>query len=70
MVWFMERNAELIACEVRQASDGAWEYEVTAPSGETQLQRFEHPTSLIDSYLKAQRDLRRQGWRPRTIDVV
>ena len=67
MVWFLERDSERMACEVRRASDGAWEYEATSPCGESELIRFPHATPLIESYLKAQRELRRQGWRPRTI---
>ena len=65
MVWFLEKNNEVLACEVRRGLDGAYEYEVTASSGETRVQRFDHPTPLLDEYLKEQQELRRQGWRPR-----
>jgi hypothetical protein len=67
MVWFLERDSELMAFEVRRATDGAWEYEVTSSRGESEVTRFPHATPLLEGYLKAQRELRRQGWRPRTI---
>lgn len=65
MVWFLERNNDVMACEVRRAMDGAYEYEVTASNGQTRVQRFEHPTPFLNEYLKEQQELRRQGWRPR-----
>lgn len=70
MVWFLERNAELMACEVRRADDGAWECELTQPKGDSRVLRFDHPTSFIDGYLQEQRELMHQGWRPRSIGSV
>lgn len=70
MLWFMEKNAELMACEIRRALDGAYEYEVTAPGGETRLQRYEHATPFLEGYLREQQELRRQGWRPRKLTAL
>jgi hypothetical protein len=67
MLWFLERDNQLMACEVRRAPDGAWEYEVTAPAGETRTERFDSPTPLLDGYLRNQQELMREGWRPRGI---
>ncbi|HSL22236.1 MAG TPA: hypothetical protein VK886_11930 [Vicinamibacterales bacterium] len=70
MIWFLEKNSELMACEVRRGSDGAYEYEVTTPAGDTRVQRYDHPTRFLEGYLDEQRELRRQGWRPRLLTVL
>lgn len=70
MVWFLEKNDEVLACEVRRTPDGSYEYEVTASTGQTRVQRFEHPTPFIEGYLKEQQELRSQGWRPRLVATL
>jgi len=67
VIWFLERDTQLIACEVRRGSDGAYEYEVTTPTGTASVTRFDHPTRFIDGYLREQQALLREGWRPRMI---
>ena len=67
MVWFLERDNDVIACEVRKSMDGVYEYEVTGSNGQTRVQRYENPTPFLDAYLEEQQELLRQGWRPRLI---
>jgi hypothetical protein len=67
MVWFLEKDSDVMACEVRRAPDGTYEYELTAAGGRTRVLRYEAPTPFIDAYLEEQQELRRQGWRPRLV---
>ncbi|MBI2221320.1 MAG: hypothetical protein HYU53_08935 [Acidobacteria bacterium] len=69
MVWFLERNDDVMACEVRKAPDGTFVYEVTVSGGQTRVRRFDRPTPFIDGYLQEQQDFRRQGWRPRLLTM-
>lgn len=71
MVWFFEREAELLVYEVRRDDSAtAYESEIAGPSGPPVTRRFSSPTELIDSYLKDQAQLRANGWRPRAGDIV
>lgn len=67
MLWFLEKDAELMACEVRKAPDGSYVYEVTGPEGDIRVQRFDQPTPLLNGYLQEQQELRKNGWRPRRV---
>lgn len=66
MVWFFERESDLIVCEIRRAADDEqkFEFEIADAQGPTTL-RFESPTELIAKYLNEQARLIEQGWRPR-----
>jgi hypothetical protein len=70
MIWFLERNTDLVICEIRRAEDAAYEFEVAASDGPPRTQRFNSPTELIDGYLREQAHLRAQGWRPRASDIA
>lgn len=67
MIWFLERESDLLICEIRRSTDGAsYEFE-TAPSDRpAQTRRYSSPTELIDRYLDEQSVLRAQGWHPRS----
>jgi hypothetical protein len=69
MLWFLEKDADLMACEVRRSAEGQYVYEVTDPGGQVRVQRFEHATPFLDGYLREQEELRRQGWRPRMLPM-
>ena len=71
MIWFLERNTDLVICEIRRTQDAspAYEFEVAASDGPPRTQRFDSPTELIDGYLREQAQLRAQGWRPRASDI-
>ena len=70
MTWFMERGTDLLVCEIRRAdNDPYYEFEIVATSGTPDTHRFRSPTDLIDTYLKAQSQLRALGWRPRGADL-
>ena len=66
MIWFLERESNLLTCEIRRSADGArYEFE-TAPSDQpAQTRYYDSATELIDTYLNEQTALRAQGWRPR-----
>jgi hypothetical protein len=65
MIWFLERESDLLICEVRREGD---EYAIElAPSrGPSQTSRYGSPRELIDNYLHATRTLKAQGWRPKS----
>ena len=66
MLWFLEREAEVLVCEVRQAEDGPeFELAVRKPGEPEQIERFDEPSRLIEEWLARQQALRRAGWRPR-----
>jgi hypothetical protein len=69
MVWFLERDRDVMVCEIRPArteTPRAYEFEIAPPNGPVQTLRFDNPSDLIDTYLRAQAALRAKGWRPRT----
>ena len=71
MIWLLERDNDMLTCEIRQASDSpGYEFEVASPRGRAETVRFGSPTDLINGYLRWQSALRAQGWRPRVIDEV
>ncbi len=66
MLWFLERESELLVCEVRQADTGPeFELAVRKVGEPEQIERFEEPTRLIEEWLSRQQELREAGWRPR-----
>jgi hypothetical protein len=66
MIWFLERDMDLMICEIRQALNSAdYEFEIAPSQGPPETRRFSSPTELIDSYLRKQSLLQAQGWRPR-----
>lgn len=69
MVWFLEKDADLMACEVRRSAEGVYVYEVTEPGGEVRVQQFDRATPFLNGYLQEQQELRRQGWRPRVLPI-
>ena len=66
MLWFLERESEVLICEVRQAGDGPeFELAIKPPGEPEQVQRFDEPTRLIEEWLARQRELHQAGWRPK-----
>jgi len=67
MIWFLERESDLLICEIRRSTDGtSYEFE-TAPSDRPPETRcYRSPSELIDRYLHEQSVLRSQGWHPRS----
>jgi len=72
MIWFLERNSDLVICEIRRTedADAAYEFEVAATDAQPRTRRFNSPSELIDGYLREQAQLRAQGWRPRASDIA
>jgi hypothetical protein len=67
----MERESDLLICEIRRAEDASvYEFEVAPPSGPPQTRRFASATELIDQYLRTQTTLVTEGWRPRIGDIA
>jgi hypothetical protein len=66
MVWVLERNNDVLKCEIRQAADSSdYEFEVVSKRGPIETSRFGSATELINGYLRRQTALQAQGWRPR-----
>jgi len=71
MIWFFERNSDLLICEIRRAEDESptYEFEIAPTDAPPRTHRFNSATELIDTYLREQAHLRAQGWRPRASDI-
>jgi hypothetical protein len=66
MFWFLERQAEVLICEIRHAPDGPeFELSIAAPGIPERVERFDQPNVLIERWLTCQRELRSMGWTPR-----
>jgi hypothetical protein len=68
MVWLLQRNDDVLMCEIRQPI-GSTEYEfaVAAATGPAETIRFSTPEELIRGYLQRQTALQALGWRPRPV---
>jgi hypothetical protein len=64
MVWFLERGAQRLVCEIRR-TEGEPEYvfEVAADGG-IQTYRYASPSELITDYLHRLTLLCSEGWHP------
>ena len=70
MVWLLQRNKDVLTCEIRQATNAStYEFEVASKRGPAETLRFESPTELINGYLRWQTALRAQGWQPRNAEA-
>lgn len=70
MIWFLERESDLVICEIRRVDESSvYEFEVAPSQGPARVHHFDSPTDLIDTYLREQSSLRAQGWRPRVSDI-
>lgn len=65
MIWFLERDSELLICEIRRAQGSEdYEFEVASANGPAETQLYSSPSALIDSYLRSQSALQlRAGGR-------
>ncbi|HYT66555.1 MAG TPA: hypothetical protein VEL51_09070 [Vicinamibacterales bacterium] len=70
MIWFLEKQDDLLVCEIRRNEENAavFEFEIADASGPTTL-RFDSAKELIASYLHEHARLRAEGWRPRAGNV-
>src|SRR3954467_10480321 len=70
VIWFFEKESDLIVCEIRRAADDEekFEFEIADATGPMTL-RFSSPSDLITKYLHEQSRLLAQGWRPRNADA-
>jgi hypothetical protein len=69
MVWLLERNGDVLTCEIRERIDSTeYEFEVASRRGPAETLRFASPTDLINGFLRKQTALQAEGWRPRAID--
>jgi hypothetical protein len=71
MIWFFERNSDLVICEIRRADGPSppYVFEIATSDGPPRTQSYDSPRELIDGYLREQAQLRAQGWRPRASDI-
>jgi hypothetical protein len=65
MIWFLEKQDDLLVCEIRRNEDQAiYEFEISDANG-PQTRRFDSPKELIAGYLAEHSRLVAEGWRPR-----
>ena len=71
MVWFLEKQDDLLVCEIRKTDDETtYEFEIADSQAPTTY-RFDSPKELIAKYLNEQARLRAEGWRPSaSLDIV
>ena len=71
MIWFLEKQDDLLVCEIRHAADDqhAYEFEIADASG-PKTHRCQSPKELIAKYLDEHSRLMREGWRPRAGNVT
>ena len=71
MIWFLERNADLLICEIRHSAAGStYEFEVAPSDGPPETMRFTSAQELIQEYLRKHSLLQSQGWRPRIGEIT
>ena len=65
MTWFLEKQDNLVVCEIRKTLDeSSFEFEIADATG-PRTHRFDSPADLIAKYLDEQARLMAEGWRPR-----
>ena len=70
MIWFLERESDLLICEIRRSTEGeTYEFEMAPSEGPPQTRSYTSPRELIDQYLRTQMTLKAQGWRPKVGDL-
>lgn len=68
MVWFFDRGADELACEIRRGRQG---FEVIVRGPEvTEVESIETPSALLDEIVRVPRALMSEGWRPRSGDPL
>jgi hypothetical protein len=70
VIWFLEKNDDLLVCQIRRAADAhGYEFEIADAAGPRTI-RCESPTALITTYLTEHSRLVRAGWRPRAANAA
>ena len=65
MIWFLERESDLLICEIRREGE-KYAFELAPSQGPPHTRQYGSARELIDQYLHAQRVLKSQGWKPRS----
>ena len=66
MVWFLERESEVLVCELRHVNEGDhFEFAMRSPGQPETVERFSEPTRVLETLLARQRHLYQAGWRPK-----
>lgn len=66
MFWFLEREQEVLICEIRHADNSPdFELSISGPGIPERIERFDQPGHLIERWLRCQQELRSMGWQPR-----
>jgi hypothetical protein len=70
MVWFLERGDTRLVCEIRRSeTDDTYQFELARPGLPPETECFDSASQLIDAYLKRQRALQAEGYRPRIMEI-
>jgi hypothetical protein len=65
MVWLLERDSDILICEVRRDAEG-YAIELAPSQGPAELRRYRSARELVEHYVDATKTLKAQGWRPAT----
>jgi len=69
VIWFLEKQDDLLVCEIRKTDDDTlYEFEIADAHGPT-THRFDSPRDLIAKYLTEQSRLMAEGWHPRAGNI-
>jgi hypothetical protein len=63
MIWFLERDADLLICEVRREGK-QYAIELAPSQGQPEVRRYDSALDLIRHHVHAAKVLKAQGWRP------
>ena len=70
MIWLLERDGEVVTCEIRRdeaaiSSPRQYVFEISSASGSSEVLRFRSASDLIRVFLQRQDAFLAQGWRAR-----
>jgi hypothetical protein len=62
MVWFFDRQGQRLRYEIRHASDGGYELEVTFPDGRAEREQLRDAAELLERCAALAERLKSEGW--------
>jgi len=70
VIWFLEKQDDLLVCEIRRAAGSAgYEFEIADATGPKTI-HCQSSKELIARYLHEHSRLMRAGWRPRAGNIA
>ena len=65
MLWFFERGAERLQCEIRPSTQAAGFELEWAQEGDVHVERSANPVELARKWFELEQQWRRDGWKKR-----